>query len=196
MCDATTLQEFSKTHGEITHREWIIATIATKAEREACAKIVDDMAGDLVESLSFDPGPYTAEQVLNGYRMIANLIRARKAGVCDIDAYYILEGKTVLNVGRDTCYRWRADKPEAKIIAQEDIGQHWVSTVFLTHDHNFRDEGPPVVFETMIFARKEDGELDMCGEYTDRCSTHDEAEQMHKRVCDELRAGKTPAEIE
>ncbi len=47
-------------------------------EREACAQVADDMAADLVESLAVDPGPYTAEQVLNGYRLIAKIIRARK----------------------------------------------------------------------------------------------------------------------
>ncbi len=48
-------------------------------ERDACAKIAENMARDLEESVSegVDPGPYTAEQVLKGYRMIAKLIRSR-----------------------------------------------------------------------------------------------------------------------
>lgn len=109
----------------------------------------------------------------------------------DPSIYYILEGKAVLRVGRDTCYRWQEKIGGPKIIAQEDVSSYWVSTVFLTHDHSF-DDGPPIVFETMVFRRDDKGELDMGGEYTDRCSTYDEAEAMHKRVCDEVRAGTIP----
>lgn len=29
-----------------------------------------------------------------------------------------------------------------------------VSTVWLGHDHNFSDEGPPLIFETMVFQKK------------------------------------------
>ena len=108
----------------------------------------------------------------------------------DLDAYYILDGKKVLRVGRETCYRWLEMESDKKIVAQEYIGRYWVSTVFLTHDHRFTDDGPPIVFETMVFARKEDGEPDMCGEYQDRCSTYEEAQAMHKRICDAVRDGK------
>lgn len=50
-----------------------------------------------------------------------------------------------------------------------------VSTVFLGIDHQFGD-GPPLIFETMIFGGPED-------QYTDRCSTWDEAVKMHERAC-------------
>lgn len=50
-----------------------------------------------------------------------------------------------------------------------------VSTVFLALDHSFAD-GPPILFETMIFGGKEDG-------YKDRCSTWVEAEVMHGVAC-------------
>jgi len=44
--------------------------------REA-AMIADEMAADLEESVrdGSDPGPFTAEQVIKGYLMIAKLIR-------------------------------------------------------------------------------------------------------------------------
>ena len=51
-----------------------------------------------------------------------------------------------------------------------------VSTVFLALDHQFGD-GPPLLFETMIFKGKS-GESDYC----ERCSTWDEAVEMHKRA--------------
>lgn len=52
-----------------------------------------------------------------------------------------------------------------------------VSTVFLGMDHRF-DEGPPLIFETMVFPNEKDfGELDM-----DRYSTEEEALKGHKKM--------------
>lgn len=48
----------------------------------------------------------------------------------------------------------------------------WVSTVFLGLDHNFWDDGPPVLFETRIFGGAHD-------QYQRRCCTWDEAVAMH-----------------
>lgn len=56
---------------------------AIAAEREACAKIADGMASDMATraaSATADNWPIddiTPEQVVNGYRMLARLIRAR-----------------------------------------------------------------------------------------------------------------------
>jgi len=52
----------------------------------------------------------------------------------------------------------------------------YVSTVFLGLDHQFLD-GPPLLFETMIFNDDSGRES-----YCDRCSTWDEAVEMHKRA--------------
>lgn len=57
------------------------------------------------------------------------------------------------------------------------IGEIQISTVFLGIDHRFWGEGPPIVFETMIFG----GGKGIDG-YTDRCSTWDEAVVMHARA--------------
>ena len=53
------------------------------------------------------------------------------------------------------------------------LGEIKISTVFLGIDHNFDDEGDPILFETMVFG----GELD---ESCDRCSTWEAAEKMHE----------------
>jgi hypothetical protein len=55
-----------------------------------------------------------------------------------------------------------------------------VSTVFLGIDHQF-GEGPPVVFETMIFGGRHDG-------YQDRYATWDRAIEGHKLAVDIARA--------
>ena len=71
------------------------------------------------------------------------------------------------------------DNPN-RIVAQTVIskGIH-VSTVFLGLDHSF-GEGPPLVFETMIFG----GELD---QYQERYSTYQQAEAGHLKACREAR---------
>lgn len=37
-----------------------------------------------------------------------------------------------------------------RFVAQEHVGEFWVSTVFMGLDHNWGD-GPPLLFETMVF---------------------------------------------
>lgn len=50
-----------------------------------------------------------------------------------------------------------------------------VSTVFLGLDHNWSGNGPPIVFETMIFGGEHD-------EYCDRCATLAQARKMHTKA--------------
>lgn len=57
-------------------------------------------------------------------------------------------------------------------VAVYDQGMVHVSTVFLGIDHGFFD-GPPVLFETMIFRGNHDG-------YQERYATWDEAERGHE----------------
>ena len=63
-----------------------------------------------------------------------------------------------------------------------------VSTVFLGVDHRLGD-GPPLVFETMVFG----GPLDR---HQERCSTWAEAEAQHERVCAMVRQGAAAASPE
>jgi hypothetical protein len=57
-------------------------------------------------------------------------------------------------------------------------GRLWVSTVFMGIDHNFHDEGPPILFETMMFDEEMDDQRTM------RCATWDEAEMQHQVMVD------------
>jgi hypothetical protein len=50
-----------------------------------------------------------------------------------------------------------------------------VSTVFLGIDHNFSSEGPPLLFETMVF-RNGDGDEMM------RASTYELAQEQHREM--------------
>jgi len=54
-----------------------------------------------------------------------------------------------------------------------------VSTVFLNLNHNYSDQGPPVLFETMIFGGKHDS-------YQDRYTSYEDAMRGHYAVVDRL----------
>jgi hypothetical protein len=61
-------------------------------------------------------------------------------------------------------------------------GEVWVSTVFLGLDHNWLDDEHPHLFETMVF--EPSGEAG----YQTRCSTWQEAEEMHAKAVELMKA--------
>jgi len=90
--------------------------------------------------------------------------------------YYILVGREIRKA--KGVLEWGAWFEKAdRIIKQETtpLG-YWVSTVFLGTDYNFSDEGEPILFETMVFNKKNkaNGELDM-----NRYRSYAEAELGH-----------------
>lgn len=96
----------------------------------------------------------------------------------NITGKYVLVGQTP--VPEPNLLKWAywfetADRQ----VARTELGSGLVSTVFLGLDHNHSRRGPPILFETMIFA---DG-----GEIVDmwRCSTWLEAEEQHKRAVEQ-----------
>ena len=86
----------------------------------------------------------------------------------------------------DDLQLWAAVFEDNQIVKQESITElaglwtpfehPWVSTVFLGLDYNFSNEGPPIVFETMIF----NGIYDHKEQW--RYSTWDEAMKGHERA--------------
>lgn len=69
-----------------------------------------------------------------------------------------------------------------RVVHCECVGPYTVSTVFLGINHNFRDFGPPLLFETMVF--KESGGAE---DIQERCSTWDEAVSQHNRIVERFR---------
>ena len=61
------------------------------------------------------------------------------------------------------------------------MGDAAVSTVFLGLDHRWEPDGPPVLYETMIFGGEHDGDMD-------RYCTRDAAEAGHADLVGQLRA--------
>lgn len=72
-----------------------------------------------------------------------------------------------------------------KRVAETTIGAYWVSTVWLGLNHNWDDQGPPLIFETMVFPADGGSALDL---YSDRYSTEAQALAGHEEMCTLIRA--------
>lgn len=87
---------------------------------------------------------------------------------------YILKGKTPVLC--DDIMEWAKafERTSERIVKQTDLPNDVrVSTVFLGLDHSF-GTGEPLLFETMIFGGEHN-------DYTERCSTWEQAEAQHER---------------
>ena len=71
-----------------------------------------------------------------------------------------------------------------RLVAKTEIPGGIVSTVFLGIDHRFSWEGPPLLFETMVFDEGAHG-----GDCW-RCATWLEAEAQHARIVEQCRREK------
>lgn len=71
-------------------------------------------------------------------------------------------------------------------VSRTKLAEHDVSTVFLGLDHSFGDGGDPILFETMVFGP--DGREVDC----DRCTTWDQAVQMHEKYVAQYSAQVPP----
>lgn len=89
--------------------------------------------------------------------------------------HWILEGHTPKPVDLMTWANW-FEKSE-RHVADSRKGDVRVSTVFLGIDHRYGGNGPPLLFETMIFGGPHN-------EWQDRCSTWKEALEMHANACE------------
>lgn len=67
---------------------------------------------------------------------------------------------------------WDSDD---RVVALDEIGDARISTVFLNIDHRMIDDGPPILFETMVFGG-------LFGDCVQRYSTWEEAETGHESV--------------
>jgi hypothetical protein len=90
--------------------------------------------------------------------------------------HYILEGREIVPVEFLEWAEWFETNREARQLARDAREGVEVSTVFLGLDHSFSQEGPPIVFESMIFGGELDGEMQ-------RYATYDEALAGHRELC-------------
>lgn len=89
--------------------------------------------------------------------------------------YVLKDGEPVVEPDRE---KWaRQFSNPSRFLFRDRKGTLWVSTVFLGVDHNLTGQGPPVLFETVVFGPT--GEtLDM-----NRYETLEQAKAGHKEFC-------------
>jgi len=77
----------------------------------------------------------------------------------------------------DEKYRRKNDRQTA----ETNTFGYRISTVFLGLDHNFTGEGPPVLWETMVFPELPSGEIQK------RYSSHEDALAGHEKIVEKVR---------
>jgi hypothetical protein len=98
----------------------------------------------------------------------------RRSSAMTFSGRYILDGK--IPVPCEDLLQWGAWMETGdRVLKQEQVGQFWVSTVFLGLDHQY-GAGPPRLFETMVFDAGRDGI------YQSRYSTWELALEGHERA--------------
>lgn len=100
--------------------------------------------------------------------------------------HYILDGKKIVEVDMATWAKWTeiADRR----VEYDEVRGLRVSTVFLGLDHNFSNDGPPILFETMVFNMNDYADL-----YCRRYATYDEATIGHAETLIKVDEGEIHA---
>jgi len=94
--------------------------------------------------------------------------------------YYILDAGNQPVRERDPIAWARWMHQTNRAVARTQVGKLNVSTIFLGLDHRFLDDGPPILFETMVFGSDDDMMRRYC--------TWDDAEAGHNVLVKQLRA--------
>jgi len=104
-----------------------------------------------------------------------------------MSAKYILDGHDP--VEEPDVFKWCAwFERTDRHVAKTRVNGVYISTIFLGLDHQFGN-GAPLLFETMTFA--EDGApIGFDQTICERCSTWEQAEAQHERVCAMVREAK------
>lgn len=89
--------------------------------------------------------------------------------------YILIDGEPVEEPDLMKWGQWMEDNHLKRHVADDKIGDVRVSTVFLGLNHNFGEEGPPILYETMIFDGAHHG-------YEERYSTRSEAIEGHAKA--------------
>lgn len=100
-----------------------------------------------------------------------------------MDDYWILKGKLPVRVNFLEWAMWSVTAKRR--VKSNKIGHIMVSTVFLGIDHNFSEEGPPILFETLVFGGPLDNKMD-------RYCTWEEAEKGHEEMLKKVMVFLTP----
>lgn len=130
---------------------------------------------------------------------------------CDIESnhyalYYKLENKLPVAICREEAFKlddishikdrriassgfrvWQYRKPKRKgYKTAPKRCSVWVSTVFLLIDHNYMNDGPPILFETMVFFQRRSGRRSPIESEQRRYATYAEAEIGHEQMIKDI----------
>ena len=105
--------------------------------------------------------------------------------MASLDTYILDENNNPQQVGdaAETSKWWTTNFHSRCVVGKTQVGTMRVSTVFLMFDHNFNDQGPPVLFETMVFGTDEE----ICRRYC----TWDEAKKGHDEIVQQVKVAPT-----
>lgn len=97
--------------------------------------------------------------------------------------HYILadDGKTPVECDLMTWARWFENRG-SRVVKQDTVGDVKVSTVFLGLDHRFGVDGPPVLWETMIFGGEHDEDQWRYASYEAAVAGHAKAVELVSAV--------------
>ena len=94
------------------------------------------------------------------------------------------------------------ENPAQKRVAEDTVNGYWVSTVWLGLNHQWDPNGPPLIFETMVFpvGKPEGGRTEGAPDLGDerfcrRYSTEAEALAAHELVVERIRSGASLEEV-
>lgn len=90
--------------------------------------------------------------------------------------YYDKDGKPITRAEWSPLF----DDMSYRRILRTETDEFVISTVWMGLDHQFEAEGPPLIFETMVF--EHGSKIDL---YCRRCTTNEEAVEQHKEAVDE-----------
>ena len=95
------------------------------------------------------------------------------------DMFYKLDGRTPVPCTAEELGAWMQDAD--RTVALDTVDDWTISTVFLGIDHEWSDDAPPLLFETMVF--EGDSTTGVVWRYT----TWEEAERGHRNVVADVR---------
>jgi len=76
--------------------------------------------------------------------------------------------------------KWQEENPEKYALKQEEIGDYYISTVFLGLDRSRSEDKEPVLWETMIFHNENQ-------DYQERYTSRNLAIEGHQRAVDSVK---------
>jgi hypothetical protein len=105
--------------------------------------------------------------------------------------YYMLDGHTPVPTEDAVEWGlWYQNSSEQRIVSRDGDEESgwWVSTVFLGLDHSFHGDGPPILFESLVFAGKPIAPAfnERWDGYMVRYVTWDQAAAGHREIVREI----------